>query len=735
MSFTVTALAMFGILFFWGSGIAGLALPRRWRGAWPVFAPICGSATMSAVVWVGIHTPAVGTTAYGRWMWPVPALLIGAALAREARRAGMARAARALVRSLGRHAGAGAVSLAVLLLCAALMDRASPRLTSFSAGSCDVADYAAGARVMRDFAGADRSGQIGNREVVALHHVDNFVDHWLRQNHFTPAALLALYSSLLGMKIHELATLLGAVLLAAAVPMVYWAGHALFGFRRGAALLLAAAFGVSGTQLYGVAQVALGQMIAAGALVLVMWAAVRVWREGGDWRGAARWAPLLAVGAWLFLGAYNFMLLFALAAPGAWVQIELARTRDWSRFLRVAAVALAALAAAGAFAPARILGLGERFALFGEYDFGWFIPAFSPERWFGWFGDAGLGFRPGAAAWLIGAGGIGLWLGWAWRARRRAPARLALAVACLGPALAGYGILEAIGYANGTNATYNAYKIFAVFHPLLLAALCAWLAPGRNRATPRAALALGLAGVAVAWFGGSAVRGAIARPVLAVDATIWDLRRIEAMPDVVSVNLVLDPFWARLWANGLLLRKPQYFDQYTYETRRPTALKGEWDLRDRSLIVRTGGAADFRPVNRDFYLVRRASPAFVDLRFAEGWYPPERDENGHWCWSRGPATLRLVNPHDRPCRVTVRFRARSIGPRDLVIRPRGGAPLWSGRIGEAPSPIAILDALVPPGETRWELVTPQPPVAPPGDSRLLGLAVYDLDVEGEEGPS
>ena len=136
---------------------------------------------MSAVVWIGIHTPLAGAAAYGRWLWPLPALLLAAAIGLEARRAGLARAVRTLARGCGRHAGTAAVALAVLLLCATLMDRASPRLTSFSAGSCDVADYAAGARVMRDFSGADRSGQIGNREVVTLHHVDNFVDHWLRQ--------------------------------------------------------------------------------------------------------------------------------------------------------------------------------------------------------------------------------------------------------------------------------------------------------------------------------------------------------------------------------------------------------------------------------------------------------------------------------------------------------------------------------------------------------------------------
>ena len=31
----------------------------------------------------------------------------------------------------------------------------------------------------------------------------------------------------------------------------------------------------------------------------------------------------------------------------------------------------------------RVLGLVERFKLFRQYDFGWHVPVFSPEAWWG----------------------------------------------------------------------------------------------------------------------------------------------------------------------------------------------------------------------------------------------------------------------------------------------------------------------------------------------------------------
>ena len=43
-----------------------------------------------------------------------------------------------------------------------------------------------------------RTGFLGLTEVVRVMSVDNFFDYWLRLNHFTPSALIALKSSVLG---------------------------------------------------------------------------------------------------------------------------------------------------------------------------------------------------------------------------------------------------------------------------------------------------------------------------------------------------------------------------------------------------------------------------------------------------------------------------------------------------------------------------------------------------------
>ena len=97
---------------------------------------------------------------------------------------------------------------ATLALLVFPLSRASRDLTTNSLGSCDAADYAAGARVLQEFAHGDRGGFLGLTEVVKVASVDNFYDFWLRLNHFTPSALIALNDAVFGLEPYQVTGLL-----------------------------------------------------------------------------------------------------------------------------------------------------------------------------------------------------------------------------------------------------------------------------------------------------------------------------------------------------------------------------------------------------------------------------------------------------------------------------------------------------------------------------------------------
>ncbi|MBE2215890.1 MAG: hypothetical protein IAE82_18605, partial [Opitutaceae bacterium] len=371
-------------------------------------------------------------------------------------------------------------------------------------------------------------------------------------------------------------------------------------------------------------------------------------------------------------------------------------------------------------------------------DFGWHIPVFTPERWLGWFGDANLAGGSAGLGWtaVAGAAGTGIaYLAWAWRRDRRIAG---VALAWLATTITGYALLAGKGVAEGSNELYNAYKVFALLQPLALAALALPLrGAGRWGHAGRAAAVLLAAGlVALHWSGGASVRAALRSPALWVDKPLQSIATIASRPDVTSVNMLLEPMWARLWANSMLLAKRHYFRSETYEGRRATPLRGDWDLRDGLLAI-DAGAADTIVLGGGYHLVRRGAAGALQIDLGAGWHAAEGAGAGRWVWSSGrEATLRLTNPRSEACRVRLEFGLRGHGPRSASVSQDGGpGQLWASELAAAVVPVAIDPLVLPPRETIIRIRSMEAAFTPPGDGRQLGFALSDLKITMEERPT
>ena len=724
MIYFVVAFALLLHALFWGAGLAWWLTPRRWRRFWPVFAPLVGLALQSAVVWAGAFAGLVGTNSYARYTEALPLGLL--ALAVWKRRAAWWTDVRQL----------GAVGLAMAACLGALvwpLSHAARGLTTASLSSCDAADYAAGARVLQEFARGDRTGFMGETEVVRVQSVDNFYDYWLRLNHFTPSALIAFDGAVFDCVPHEITGLVTASLLALSLPLVFWLARAVLGYPRWWAVAIAALYGFSPITWYAVYQVAPGQLLAAQAIVVITWAGVVLWRGGAwGWRRGLAFGGLLVAAYGLLLGSYNFIVLVCLVPALAYAGGQAAWTGQWRRFARWLGWMLAPLAVAGLLFFDRVAGLADRFRLLQQYDFGWRIPALTPEGWLG------LVSGPSLVGWSVGvrlAGSlVALWLlGWSWlRASKARCTHVFLAVCLAVPVLVGYGFLHLRGVQLGTNASYDAYKLFSVFFPGILVALCYWvtLAPA-SQAARRLVLAFALlvAGgnaLAVYRFG---VR--MCNPPLIVDRPLLDLRQLEARPEITSVNVRIPDFWARLWANAFLLHKPQYFLTHTYEARLNTELKGEWDINGSVLRIVLPEARDQVVVNGIYALVDTRSRAFLRARLGDGWYDAESTHQppSRWHWTKGDAEIVLENPHAYPLRLLCRFDARSLVPRDLQV-VLDGRLVATMQLGPVRQNVRGPEFVLPPGVTRLQLRSSVPPSAAGGsDPRLLGFAAYAITFE------
>ena len=724
-------LVSFGLLLhilIWGMGLALLITPLRWRRFWPVWIAPCGVAMQSAVVWLGAHSPLAGTDVYARWVeWlPIALLLWGAG------RRGWSRCGR----ELRRFAGLGVLMALCLLVLTLPLVSAVRMLTTVSIGSCDAADYAAGARVFQEFAHGDRSGFLGLTEVVRVGSTDNFYDFWLRLNHFTPSALIAFNGSILGLAPHETTGVITVVLLVLVLPMVYWLARSTAGFGPGASGWLALIYAISPVTEYAIYNVAPGQILAAQAIGLLTWAGVALWKDPAAQRRGWVYGGLLLVGFGIIWGAYNFIVIVCLvpvlACVGGWglVQGKFSRLARWLGWL------LAPLGLSALFYYSRAAGLLERFQLFRQYNFGWKVPLLNPEGWLGMI--SGVGPRPlaplvGTWSWVLGGATVLLLVGACVLSLVRRKPQVWLVAAFLLPVLSGYAFLEWRGIRLNNNASYDAYKLFSVFYPVLLVALCHWLLWLKDRSSLLRGLALAMITVVTVmnlraeYLFSARVDSA----ELVVDKAILAVREIEGMDQVKSVNMLVPDFWARLWANALLLRKPQYFPTHTYEGRLNTPLKGEWDLDGGMLQVRAP-EPDGVAIGRRFSLVRANSPYLLRAALGAGWYGTELSRGRQtqlWNWTKGDAALELFNPQNRPLRVVLHFMARSLIRRDIQIWV-GGIPLRTMKLGTELKLVRVRAIYIPPGKVTVWLRSSLPPTrASVQDERLLGFAAYSIVVD------
>ena len=613
-----------------------------------------------------------------------------------------------------------------------MAQRGSWTLTSSSLGSCDHADYAASARVFQEFSKDDRAGFLGLTEVTKVGSAENFFDLCLRMNHFTPPALIAHNGAVLELEPYQLVSVSGVVLLLLNATLVLLLARVAVGLRGAAGLVPVAIYLFSPLGAYAVHHGALGQLYAAHGIALLTLAAVGAGRGRRAGQSVWPWAPLALAAFWILAGSYNFILTVALAPAGAWLLAEVWLRRDWRGPGRVGVMLLAMLAACALLFWGRFDGMIERFRLFGQYDFGWPVPLLSPEGWLGMLRDTGLYAWSRPVRLMLSALVLGLWLAGVvllWR-RHRAAALAALALVL--PVLGGWGLLvwEAQTRAN---ASYDAFKLFSVFYPGLLAGLAGGLAvAGQARSRWWRGTVVAVVLVVLAFNGRTTVLFArqMATPPLRVERGLLDLRRLENMSRVTSVNMRIDKFWTRLWANALLLHKPQYFATHTYEGRRNTALNGEWDLSNsllRSLPVRE---ADYVDLNTQFHAVRVAASGRVDLEFGDGWHATEGLGLNRWRWSAGTGFITVFNPAERPVTVNLLLRVRALGRSRLHLELGdariGGPRALNGNIQRQDYNGVVL----PPGKSVLALLTDQPASrAADGDPRLLALALYELTVQ------
>jgi hypothetical protein len=220
-------------------------------------------------------------------------------------------------------------------------------------------------------------------------------------------------------------------------------------------------------------------------------------------------------------------------------------------------------------------------------------------------------------------------------------------------------------------------------------------------------------------------------PPLIVDRNLAQLSELEARPEIDSVNVLNNDMWSRLWANGFLLRKPQYYRTHTYEGRLNTELRGGWDLTSGVLNLRLPAPGSLQ-LNPAMWLNSTKSDHFVRLQFGTGWYDKEQEaaSGRYWRWTTDRSAVQVDNPQSGPLRLRWRVSGiETLASRDLELWS-GEVKLTSVRLTPGRTGTIEQEITIPPGRTEVELRTPQPLTVPGrGDTRSIGAMVGGIEVE------
>jgi hypothetical protein len=443
---------------------------------------------------------------------------------------------------------------------------------------------------------------------------------------------------------------------------------------------------------------------------------------------------LIAYG--LILGSYNFIVIVCLVPVIAVAGGQAIWYRLWPQFGRWLLQMLVPLGLAGLVYWERSAGVVERFMLFRATAFGWCIPAMGPD---GWLGITDGTWLKGYSGWLgialmTSAGVLILW-GVA-KGFRRFPSRAYIVCAVTIPILIGYALLEARAAYISPTASYDAYKLFSVFYPGMLASFCFWIdvsAMASGRGWRSLGLIGALAVVALNLGGEWRYLYRLSDPSLLADSRLAQLSKIEVLPNVSSLNMRLAVDWERLWANGFLLRKKQYFEIHTYEGRRSTPLRGEWDLVGMFFKFDLPSSTDSLHPVEGYTLLRRASVNFLEVTFGQGWAEIIRDDPApvartQWA-AASTASLRLRNPHQIPLSLKLHSTLRSLSPRECEIRI-GDHVLGRLMLSSKPQEWIQPQMSLPPGESIITFTTFTPADMIGGRlKRPVTIAVDGLDIE------
>ena len=474
--------------------------------------------------------------------------------------------------------------LALVLLSVPLF-RHGDGLSPISFGNLDIVDNTLKARFLKEFSFSDTEGYLSH-----LEEGYNFQKHYAMTNRFGTPFAAAFLSSIFSTEANQSPMIVTNAFFFFGILLFYALLREVFGYERFPSLMVAALYGLSPIMYYLVYMGFTPQvtgMTLATAFFLLQFRAIETSAKFSDYTA---YIPILALINWGVNSTYTHMLPFIYIPVVAYMAMRAVNNKSLKGFAGWAGFQAAVLLLTTIFSPFRVKVLAENLLFHAGMEAGWAMPYFSLDYILGlnyidippllhpFYGyymthfEPLLGFldRSALIHWVVSipiiiAAFTGL--SKVFTKDRRV---FLVSIACLLVIFGGYNYIY---FFIPVSADYKSFKLVAFFLPLALPALLLAFRDVGPKSKGLILISLvAVTALAALVFGVHSFKG------LYVSRDLAEVKKIESMPQVESVNLLGDNRWEMVWQTTFLMKKKLYWQSTLPGWTQGGVIDGQWDL-------------------------------------------------------------------------------------------------------------------------------------------------------------
>lgn len=623
MEYLAYSAASWFIMLVCGLPFALIFLPRAHKAMVIPTAPLFGYSYIVLVTYIVFRSNVGGSDVFAPYVLVPPILLLGLLIWRYGIAVAfmLPRGARVMV-------GLSLLNFAIISL---LFLLAGGRAVSMAISNLDIAELAAVARYMKEFAhnsGVGFLGQTGWFKATA-----DII--W-----FGPSMITAMISTLTGSEPFRLQSIVQSLVASQGVIAVYAIARDALSLNRATSLIVGVLYATSPVLAYVIWQSFGGQMVSMALMLMIVYFIMSAEQTPPRLGTHMTYVPAMVLLFSALLVTYHFMIGIVCLLAAIYITILAVLERSWRRFFVGAAMMITTVIVTGILNPLRVPALIETLSMVKDSSNGWFIPWLSP--------DVQLGF--GASKLLDGTGlrfqivGIAvaviltiLLVSHLLDSRRTGRANhIAFVFGMALPTLL-IGFYYAVTERQEVLGSYRSFKLTATFCAFTLIAYALWF--GVRTLTKRStATRVGAIIAALILFtnatGLFAMVRATSRTGYIPSEDLTKLQKIESLPNVHAIDIMKDDNFDMFWAQYFTLRKRQYFEEFPYGGRDIGALIAPYRLAPGPnkigpaptgdiFLTESQGCSEFYQLNKRMSLCRPLPNKDVTVTPGKGWWDKE----------------------------------------------------------------------------------------------------------------